>query len=353
MDLQENQESPSQVPSWSRHFASHDHIKPDCTSKVRFLFYPDSLRDLAMAFIFWTTHSHFAEFKVFELPHFPIWDMDRNPHSLNKMFGVLCIIPVIAHLTFMFDTWSPPLLWVDDPKWPYYIYIYIMYVCMYYICLRDFWSPNFQARRVKAWVASFRIWSWMPLAWTWRGSRLPGAWWAYPQGSNLAEIGEQRFFVFGGWIVSARYLMITFWNVRSISPKRETSSSPNTIYIIYTCWNVNRVHSHLSCGWKLQKCVGKRWLSTNRYLDRVQSMLGELSPAFKSQVEARGWRPWLTSNWTCREEKESGWSGLQFHIFHDRSRQVGLGEICSHGCIICGGFPVPPNEVSHPWKSLI
>jgi hypothetical protein len=55
--------------------------------------------------------------------------MDRNPHSLNKMFGVLCIIPVIAHLTFMFDTWSPPLLWVDDPKWPYYIYIY--YVCMY------------------------------------------------------------------------------------------------------------------------------------------------------------------------------------------------------------------------------
>ena len=63
----------------------------------------------------------------------------------------------------------------------------------------------------------------MPLAWTWRGSRLPGAWWAYPQGSNLAEIGEQRFFVFGGWIVSARYLMIAFWNVRSISPKRETS----------------------------------------------------------------------------------------------------------------------------------
>ena len=121
-------ESPSQVPSWSRHFASHDHIKPDCTSKVRFLFYPDSLRDLAMAFIFWTTHSHFAEFKVFELPHFPIWDMDRNPHSLNKMFGVLCIIPVMAHLTFMFDTWSPPLFWVDDPKWPYYIYIYIMYV---------------------------------------------------------------------------------------------------------------------------------------------------------------------------------------------------------------------------------
>ena len=125
-------ESPSQVPSWSRHFASHDHIKPDCTSKVRFLFYPDSLRDLAMAFIFWTTHSHFAEFKVFELPHFPIWDMDRNPHSLNKMFGVLCIIPVMAHLTFMFDTWSPPFIL---GRWSQMtiLHIYIYYVCITYV----------------------------------------------------------------------------------------------------------------------------------------------------------------------------------------------------------------------------
>lgn len=113
----------------------------------------------------------------------------------------------------------------------------------------------------------------------------------------LAEIGEQRCFGFWGvncfsYILDDDFLKRTVY----ISETRDVFKSKCNLHHLHLleC----PVHSHLSCGWKLQKCVG-RWLSTGTW------------------TASRAWE-------NSQQPSKAKW------------RQ---GDGCSHGCIIPGGCP--------------